>query len=310
MTTRIFLMVIMVFAFTGTAFAGKAGDVKKGNRFYLQGDYRKASDKYADALKKDQGSDIINFNMGTALYKQGDYEGALSHLQKSLLSEDAALKEKSYYNLGNALYKSGIRQENKNISTAIESLKQSLSYYEKALAADTKDEDAQFNYDFVKKELERLKKKDQQQKQDQKQDQQQQKQPQKSQDGENNKDQKQDQQQQSQSGDQQKESRAQTQSQDRQDKQNDPSQPQGDDRQQNESSPGADEQKEQGDAKSFQDGQQSREEPGRAQSSKGKEMSEREARMLLQQYEETEEPKGLINFSKGKSNASPVAKDW
>ena len=168
---RVFLIftVIVCWAIPSWAalFGGKVGE---GNNLFERGDYGQAAEKYKEALKKDENSDIINFNLGTALYKNKEYDQAVTQLQKSLLSDDEKLKGKAGYNLGNAFYKSGISREKSDIKKAIQSLTQSLKSYERTLAIDKDDNDAQFNYEFVKKELERLKKKQEQpQNQDQKQ---------------------------------------------------------------------------------------------------------------------------------------------
>ena len=47
--------------------------VKEGNLYYQQEDYAASRDKYEEALEKDPESDIVNFNLGTALYKEKDY---------------------------------------------------------------------------------------------------------------------------------------------------------------------------------------------------------------------------------------------
>ena len=143
--------------------------VHKGNQYFRNGDFASSLEKYQEALEKDAESDIINFNIGTAYYKNGNFAKAVSHLQKSLLAEDESLQQKTHYNLGNALYKLGVAQENKEAAFAVSSLQQSLKQYENALKLDPEDQDAQFNYEFVKKELEHLKQKPQQQNQQQQQ---------------------------------------------------------------------------------------------------------------------------------------------
>ncbi len=150
-----------------TAWAGsKASDVKQGNVLYRQGQYAEALAKYESALNKDEDSPLINFNVGAALYKNEEYGVAIPHFQKSLLSEDPRLQQKAHYNLGNALYQSGIVKENSDLTAAIQSLGESLSHYERSLSLNPEDQDAQFNYQLVKEELERLRAKKEKQQQD------------------------------------------------------------------------------------------------------------------------------------------------
>src|SRR5437879_1662757 len=79
--------------------ASKVKNVKEGNQLFKEGNYESAANKYKEALNADQESDVINFNLGTALYKNGKYQDTIDHLQKSLLTQDKQLQEKSYYNL-------------------------------------------------------------------------------------------------------------------------------------------------------------------------------------------------------------------
>jgi len=125
---------------------------------YEQGNYIASEKKYKEALEKDTESDIINFNLGAALYKRQEYGEAVDHFQKVYLSEDDQLKQKAYYNSGNALYKIGISEERAGSATAaIPPVEQSLKQYERALEIDENDEDTTHNYAFVQKELIRLK---------------------------------------------------------------------------------------------------------------------------------------------------------
>jgi len=105
---------------------------------------------------------------GNRLYKQGHYGDAASRYDAALAAggQEAVAR----YNLGDALYKQGKGLEDKNIKGAIEDMQRSIADYEQVLKKNAKDADAQYNYEFVKKELERLKKKkEQQQKQQQQQ---------------------------------------------------------------------------------------------------------------------------------------------
>jgi Ca-activated chloride channel homolog len=139
--------------------------IRKGNRFYDKGHYQQALKEYTGALTTDSESLIANYNMGTALYKLEDYETAKGYFKRGLTSRDRALAQRSFYNLANTQYYLGISKEDSSLSEAIGLLKESLRYYENAITMDTEDEDAAYNHDFVKKELDRLKERLQQQQQ-------------------------------------------------------------------------------------------------------------------------------------------------
>ncbi|MCK5083112.1 MAG: tetratricopeptide repeat protein [Candidatus Omnitrophica bacterium] len=279
-------------------------NVKEGNRYYQNGDYTASREKYVEALKKTPESDIVNYNLGTAFYKEEDYEKAIDHLVKVLLSEDNELKESAYYNLGNALYQSGMLRVVDDVDLAISSLEKSLSQYERAVAIDDGDKDAKHNHDYVQKELILLKERQkQQQKQNQKQcdlpkdkkDQQQQgqksKEDQKSQEGE------QQEQQEGQKGKKQEE---------QQDKNGEEGQKQ----------PGQDELSQEQQEKQEQErGQEGEEDYNKQQESgaqplNAQELTQKEAQMLLEKYQQDEQPQGLLNVYLRKGNTRPVLKDW
>src|SRR4030042_5550629 len=133
--------------------------VKEGNLLYNRGAFAEALRKYEEALGEQPESDVINFNLGAASYKTGDFESAITHFEKALVSDDPALEEKALYNAAGAKYKRGIAKEETDLAAAIQLLEQALEQYQQALTIDANDTDASYNYDFVSKELERLKSK-------------------------------------------------------------------------------------------------------------------------------------------------------
>ncbi|VAX37264.1 hypothetical protein MNBD_UNCLBAC01-390 [hydrothermal vent metagenome] len=293
-----------------TQAASKSSFVKQGNKFYIDGDYTTAIEKYTQALEQDSESDIINFNLGTAMYKSENYGQAITHLQKALLGEKEELQQKVSYNLGNALYKEGISHEQEDIKTAIQYLENALEQYESVLAidGDEEDRDVKYNYEFVKEELERLKKKQQEQKQDQDQDQ----------------DQQQDQQQENEDKEKQNQKDSQEKSQDQQDSKNE-------DQDQKEEEEQKNEQQDSQQEKQNQEEQQNEEEqePENSQQNEGNggeenedevqdreyqdegSLTPKEAQMILENYEQNEQPKRLLNvFQKQRGDWRPVGKDW
>jgi len=308
---------VCILFFSTLCFASKQGDIKQGNKLYQQGKYEAAADKFNDALKKDADSDIINFNLGAAFYKKEDYPKAVEHFQKSLLSDDKAIQTKAHYNLGNSLYKAGVAKENSDLNTAVQSLEQSLDHYEKAMAADDKDKDAKFNYDFVKKELERLKEKLKQQQEEQKNQQSQQDQKDQSQKSEQqspeNKEQQQDQQSQE---SQQPESQQQDSQQQKAQQEEAESK---ESQEQNQPSPSENEENKQEQSVQEKEGSQGQKEDsqkqdeGSSQNISGqsaRELTEQEAQMLLREYQQNEEPKGMLNLRLQRGQEREVEKDW
>ncbi len=279
--------IIVAIIFLSVAGNARASSVKQGNKLYKKGNYDQAVEYYEKALEGDPESDAVNYNLGTAHYKTGDYEKAVSFLRKSLLSDNQILRKKAHYNLGNAIYRKGSQKEQQDINSAIGSLEKSLTQYERAAQIDSEDGDISHNYEFVKGELERLKKLLQQQQQQNQNDQQQQKQP-----------------------------NQQQSSQDEQD--SSPEQQEQDSSEDGESFEQQDDQENEKEDDSQKDLGQNNENEQQSQTSTSednftqetKELSGEEVDMMLNDYQQNEEPQGLLNFMKRKGKDSPVEKDW
>lgn len=284
----------LVFPHPGQAASVKES-VRQGNRLYGQGKFVDSLKRYQDALNKEPESDIVNFNAGTALYKQRQYEEAIDHFQKAILSDDASLRERAYYNLGNSFYKSGIGREKSDIAAAVTSLRESLRHLASALALDKKDQDAQYNYDFVNKELERLREEQQQ--------------PRQNQDGQKDQEQPQD----SPSGEEQPGAKDGQAEQPRSDAQRS-------DQEENSPQSGSGEAQEQKSQETEQpagsvSGQElthSAPQSGalRVNPEQVEGLTKSEAERLLQNYQQTEEPQGLLHVFKEKHETGAVIKDW
>ena len=230
---------------------------------------------------------------GNALYKQGLFAEASK--KYTAVIGDRGQEKVSKYNLGNALYRVGMTKENKDLDGAISDLEQSVVQYDQVLKANAKDQDAEYNKQFVSKQLERLKKKQREQKQNQQQNQSQDKN-QKQQEQENKENQNQNNQQ-----NQQWQSKDKNQAEQKQQAQKK-----------------GEEAKEGQDKKSDKKEQQSAAKDDKAKKSKeeqqaasnGKELTIQEAKDILEDYERNEEPKGLLNFIPKKGSERPVDKDW
>jgi len=185
---KIFIIFILIFTFFGVeSYATVSGDIKKGNSLYREEKYDEAVEKYRSALDKAPASDIVNYDAGAAYYKKKAYKDAEGYFTKALATDDPGLEGKANYNIGNAKYRQGEPLERSDVSGAIKLYEEALDHYKRAIDIDGKDEDAKFNYEFVKEKLNKLKQQSQQNKQDKKQENQQNKQDQKNQ-GQNKQD--------------------------------------------------------------------------------------------------------------------------
>lgn len=76
---------------------------------YQQQDYETAHQLFGEAMQDASGEDrhAIQFSQGSSAYKLKQWDIASRYFSRSLLSNNATLKEESHYNLGNALFQSG-----------------------------------------------------------------------------------------------------------------------------------------------------------------------------------------------------------
>ena len=133
---------------------------------YKKGDYPAAEDQYQQAAAKDPQAAALQFNLGAAAYKNGQFDKALPAFQKTLGADKLDVQQQAYYNLGNTQYRLGQKTEQAQPQETIKTWQGALASYDGALKLNPADADAKFNRDFVQKKLDELQKQ-QQQKQDQ-----------------------------------------------------------------------------------------------------------------------------------------------
>lgn len=124
---------------------------KEGNKLYKEGKIDEALSKWRDAQIENPDSNKLHYNIGNGLHEQKKYENAFKEYEKSLNSKDSELQHKAYYNMGNTHYRMG-------------KLLEAIEDYKKCLDINPKDEDAEYNIEFIKNKLEEQKKQESQQK--------------------------------------------------------------------------------------------------------------------------------------------------
>jgi Ca-activated chloride channel homolog len=149
--------------------------IREGNKLYDQGRFKDAEMDYRKALDLNKESDKGKFNLGTAIYKEKNYNEATKIFEDlSGKQFDKQTKAKIYHNYGNSLLES-------------KQYEQSIAAYKNSLLNNPSDKDTKYNLEYAKA---MLKKQQQQQQQQQKQDKNQDKKDQQKKDQENqNKDQ-------------------------------------------------------------------------------------------------------------------------
>ena len=88
-------------------------------------------------MSTNKDSPEAHFGKGASLYMQDDVKNAEIKFNESLSSAKEDLKSKAFYNLGNINYK------NNNLSEA-------LNFYKKALELNPDDDEARYNYEYIK----------------------------------------------------------------------------------------------------------------------------------------------------------------
>ncbi|MCC7430155.1 tetratricopeptide repeat protein [bacterium] len=154
------LILILVLAFQN-AFASTSGKVDEGIKHYKKGNFTEAEKQFQEAIKDDKESGILHFNLGTAKFKNGDYEAAMNEFSRA--ATDSTLLEKATYNIGNSLLHQGIS----DTTQSTESLEKSLNYFKNVLKNNPHNENARKNLELAQNLIAIRKKQQQnQQKQD------------------------------------------------------------------------------------------------------------------------------------------------
>lgn len=164
---------------------------RQGNEFFAQQQYDLAVESYQRGLAalSEEAPRLLRYgllnNLGAALLKSGDAEAAGEAFARALNAAPAPSDvARTSYNAGNA-------------SFAAQNLETALDHYRESLLADPANEDAKFNFEFVKRLLQEQQQQQQEQQNDQRSDEQEDEQQgdQEQEGGEQNEDQQQDEQQ-------------------------------------------------------------------------------------------------------------------
>lgn len=96
--------------------------IKAGNDAYWQQNYDDAVSAFQSAVSEKPANPITHHNLGTALYKKGNFRQAAAAFQTSLLKRDIPNQAAVYYNLGNAQF------QMRDLTAAIKAYENSLRF--------------------------------------------------------------------------------------------------------------------------------------------------------------------------------------
>ncbi len=148
--------------------------IRSGNKLYGQGKFKDAEISYRKALESSPKSTKGEYNLGSSLYRQKEWEEAgKSYLNAAgrMKDSDAAAKSAALHNLGNTMVKA-------------EKYAEGIEAYKQALRLNPADQDTRYNLSYAMRKMQQQQQQQQQKndqnkddkkdKQDQQQDQQQQ----------------------------------------------------------------------------------------------------------------------------------------
>ncbi len=112
--------------------------------------------------KGDARTPLAEYNKGTTAYRAKQFSQATAAFQRSIKTAPAsdakrlADQQDAYYNLGNALYRSGQQLEKSDPQEAIRQWTDAVKAYETALQLRSGDADSRYNRDFVQRKIDAL----------------------------------------------------------------------------------------------------------------------------------------------------------
>ena len=176
------LILILALLFVMNDDGAKKG--RQGNELYRNEDYVTAASLFAVGIQE-QNSTIASEvhsglwnNLGASLFRLGKYDEARQAFGNAVaLAPSSADVARSAYNAGNNAFEAfqqtsqqpmaGAPQQNAGQAPEPENLQDVLAHYKQAMLADPANEDAKFNYEFVKRKLDEQEENQDQEPQDQ-----------------------------------------------------------------------------------------------------------------------------------------------
>ena len=142
--------------------------VESAAKAYAAGRFDAAAKEFDEQSARKPKDARLAFNAGDAAYRAGQYDAADAAFKRALAAGDPKLQQQVLYNDGDVLYRSGEALKPVEREQTIAKWKAAIEAYDGAIALDSKDADARYNRDFVKRKLDALEQKQEQKKDDKK----------------------------------------------------------------------------------------------------------------------------------------------
>lgn len=138
---------LFLLIFTSSAAADDFADVAAaGIKFYEEGRYEDAMQKFKEAKRLSPANRGIDYNIGNINYQLGSFEEARKNWEDAIINVDRSeLRQKAYYNMANAFYREEKYQE-------------AVRHYKKALQINREDYETGFNLKLALHQFELQKK--------------------------------------------------------------------------------------------------------------------------------------------------------
>lgn len=161
----IYIIMAAIFILPGAGYAQEgfydywrmSSQAEEAGDLYHEGQYERARASYMRStdMAGESGTESrkLHLNMGATFYKEGNYEAAEKEFNFAAGAEDEAVREEAYYNLGNVHFKKGMQ------SQELEDLEKAIENYTKALEINPENDDARFNIEVVRRHIDLQKKK-------------------------------------------------------------------------------------------------------------------------------------------------------
>ena len=153
------------------AYSSFASSWSQADKAFAKGDFTQALDLYYKARNDAPDDRVLNFNIGSSLYKLKRYGDAKNELMQAVFAADTQVAKKAAYNLANVQYRLG--QESQKPADKIAAWRESIALLKKAVDLDPAYDAAKRNVEYIqaklKEELDKQKKEQDPNKKDQEQ---------------------------------------------------------------------------------------------------------------------------------------------
>jgi Ca-activated chloride channel family protein len=118
---------------------------------YNQGDFEGAMQSFREELKGNPDSPKLNFNAGNVAYRLRKFDEAFEFYSKAMVSDDPTVRQKAYYNAGNAMFMQGDLAQ--DIEQQLSSYYDARYQYHQALDLNPNDEQAKKNLALLEERI-------------------------------------------------------------------------------------------------------------------------------------------------------------